>query len=128
MFLKYNYPGILWAIIILILTGLPANDFPDTSFLNIPYLDKIIHLFLFFVFAFLLARGFTLQSNIGWLKKYFLTLSLIFSILYGALTEILQYAIFTGRTSDIIDFFFDIFGGCAGILFFIFIKPLINMK
>ncbi len=124
MFFKYNYPGIVWAIIILILLGLPGNDFPDTFFLNIPHLDKAIHLFLFFVFAFLLVRGFTLQNRIMLLKKHFLLFSLSIGISYGGLTEILQYAIFTGRTSDVLDFIFDIIGCCVGILLFVFYQSI----
>ena len=122
MFFKYNIPGILWAVFILILLGLPGNDLPDTSFLNIPQLDKIVHTGLFLIFAFLLARGFYQQQKYLMLKKYFLFYSLTISIGYGGLTEILQGMVFQGRTSDIIDFVFDGIGSTIGIFVFHYFK------
>jgi VanZ family protein len=122
MFFRYNYPGIVWALIILILLGLPPNDIPDTSFINIPHFDKIAHAFLFLVLVFLLARGFVLQNKFTYLRNSFLTSSLVFGIVYGGITEMLQGSVFPGRTSDIYDFLFDVLGGMAGSFFFIFLK------
>lgn len=122
MFLRYNIPGILWAIIILILLGLPGSDLPDTSFINIPHFDKIVHAGLFGILVFLLARGFCMQHQFEYLKKYFVLLSLLLSIGYGGLTEILQGTVFPERTSDIFDFIFDVAGCAIGIFFFLYYK------
>jgi VanZ family protein len=122
MFIKYNYPGMIWAVVILILLGLPASDIPDTSFINIPHLDKIIHSFLFFVLVFLLARGFVLQNKFIFINKFSFLSSLTLGIIYGGLTEILQGSVFASRSSDLFDFIFDVLGCCSGLLFFIFLK------
>ena len=127
MFIKYNYPGIIWAVFILILLGLPANDFPNTSFLNIPNLDKYVHAFLFFVFVFLLARGFVLQNKFTFIHKFFLLSSLTLGIIYGGTTELMQGpgSVFPSRTCDIYDFLADTAGCLAGLIFFIFLKKKI---
>lgn len=125
MFLRYNLPGIVWGLIILILLGLPDDDFPDTSFLNIPYFDKIVHIFLFLVFVFLLAYGFAKQNRFNILHRKFLLLSLLTGVIYGGLTEIFQEVIFTERTSDFFDFIADIAGCLTGLIFFFFVKEKI---
>ncbi|NTW34435.1 MAG: VanZ family protein [Bacteroidetes bacterium] len=118
MFIKYNFPGIIWALLILLLLGLPSNNFPETSFLNIHHLDKIVHGGLFLVFVFLLTRGFYMQNSFSFVNKNAFILSIIAGILYGGFTEILQGNVFTERTSDIFDFLADVAGCIIGLLIF----------
>ncbi len=125
MFLRYNLPGIVWSLIILILLGLPDNNLPDISFLNIPYFDKIVHIFLFLVFLFLLAYWFAKQNRFNILHQKFLLLSLLTGVIYGGLTEILQEVVFIERTSNFFDFIADVAGCLIGLLFFFFLKEKI---
>jgi len=122
MFLRYNFPGIMWGIIIMILMGLPGHDFPNTSFINIPNFDKIVHFGLFFVFVFLLLRGFAKQFQFAFLKNNALLISLLIGIAYGGLTEILQGTVFIERTCDFYDFLADTVGCVLGMTFFLFLK------
>lgn len=122
MFLRYNLPGLIWALIILILLALPQNDFPDTSFLNIPNLDKIVHAGLFFVFVFLLARGFALQQSNRFLEKYFIASAFLSGVLYATLTELLQENVFTWRMGDTKDFLADAVGCISGLIFFFMMR------
>ena len=46
IFLKYRF-SIIWAIIILILSGLSGDTVNKISFINIPHFDKIVHAILF---------------------------------------------------------------------------------
>jgi len=110
---------------ILILLGLPRSDFPDISFLNIPNLDKVVHAGLFFVFIFLLCRGFAMQQKFSFLKKTPLLSSFVIGIFYGGLTEILQATVFIERTGDFFDFLADTAGCFAGLIFFVFLKKKI---
>jgi len=130
MFFKHNFPWIIWAIIILVLIGLPPNDFPSTSFLNIPHKDKIVHTGLFFIFAFLLARGFVLQNKFQFLTKFSLLSAFIISSCYGGLTELLQGpgSLFPLRSCDFFDFVFDSIGSLLGILLFIALKNKISKR
>lgn len=122
MFLKYNFPGIAWGVLILILLGLPSNDFPDTSFLNIPHKDKIIHFGLFLIFVFLLSRGFALQYSFALFNKYPLVMAFTIGILYGGITELLQESVFISRGSDLFDFLSDVAGCFFGFVLFLFFK------
>jgi VanZ family protein len=122
MFLRYNFPGIIWGILILILMGLPGHDFPDTSFIKIPNFDKLVHFGLFFIFVFLLLRGFAKQFHFPLLKKYALLFSLLIGIAYGGLTEILQGTVFIERTCDFYDFLADTVGCVLGMTFFLLLK------
>jgi len=128
MFFRYNYPGIIWALIILILLGLPPSDFPSDSFLNIPYKDKIVHVILFLILALLLARGFALQNKFIFPAKYSFILALVISTGYGGLTEMLQGSVFTQRTCDVFDFIFDFAGSLSGAFLFIIMKGKIMQK
>lgn len=125
MFLRYNLPGIVWGLIIIIILGLPGDDLADISFLNIPYFDKIVHVFLFLVFVFLLAYGFAKQNRFNILHHKFLLFSLLTGVIYGGLTEILQEVVFTERTSDFFDFIADVTGCLTGLIFFFFLKEKI---
>ena len=121
MFFRYNFPGVIWSLFILVLISLPQNDFPDASFLHIPNLDKIVHFLLFLFLAILVARGFALQSSSVTLKKYFSWLSVFIGITYGAMTEILQATVFTWRSCSLFDFIADVIGCLAGIGFYLLI-------
>jgi VanZ family protein len=115
MFLRYILPGILWAIIIMILLALPPNDLPKSSFLNIPHLDKIVHFILFFVLALLLAGGFSKQVQFSFFNTSPLLIAMLIAIAYGGLTELLQGSLFVGRTSEFLDFAADCVGALIGI-------------
>jgi len=122
MFLKYNLPGIVWALIILILLGLPPSDLPKTPFLHIPHLDKIVHGVLFCVLVLLIARGLYKQNSSFLINKNIALFSIFIGVLYGGITEILQGSVFIGRTSDIIDFLADTVGCIIGFLLFSLLK------
>jgi len=122
MFLFYNLPGIIWGIIILLLLGMPGDKLPGIYFLNIPYFDKIVHVFLFLIFVFLLKYGYTKQHSFKILKQYSFILSLSTGILYGGLTEIFQGSIFQSRTSDLFDFTADVAGCFSGLLLWYLIR------
>lgn len=125
MTFKRFLPGIFWGVLMLVLTGLPGNYFPRVpSFLELFSPDKLVHIFLFFVFCFLLFYGFFKQYSIS--KRRFKYISICFSIgvIYAALTEIFQVYVFIGRNGNIYDFIADVVGCILGISFFL----LINRK
>jgi len=128
MFLKYNYPGITWAVFILIVLGIPGDQLSNRSFLQIPYLDKIIHMVLFLILVFLISRGFFLQHQFTFLYRFSIPSVLIIGIAYSGLTEILQAFVFKGRTADISDFIFDVIGCFCGLLLFLFMKKIKLIK
>ncbi len=111
MFLRHNLLGILWAIFILILCGLPGEQFQKSHITNA---DKVIHTFLFAVLFFLLSVGFIKQRTFPYLRINTLSKVLIISMLYGLVIEVLQGAVFIGRSIDLYDAIFNGIGCLVG--------------
>jgi VanZ family protein len=120
--LKKLWPALLWSIIILLLTGLPGNDFPKiTTFWNWLEPDKVVHLSIFGVLTFLILFGFRTQY-FNSSKRYLFGLSaVIITAIYGLITEVLQFYVFIGRDGNRFDFFADTAGAIVGWVLFIYL-------
>lgn len=121
MFLKYNIAGIVWAIVVMVLCGIPGNDLPELTFLDWLQPDKIVHILMFGPLCFLLIKGFSKQESFAALRNNPKTYAAVITILYGILTEVLQATIFIGRTGDPRDAAADAIGAFCGIWFFNFL-------
>ena len=115
----------------MVLCGLPGSYFPEIrTFWQWFGPDKIVHSLMFGVFAFLVIFGYRKEyCERG--KAYRIKLQLItllVSMSYAALTEILQRYVFIGRCGSIYDFFADVIGCVLGIFIFkiIFRKKMIK--
>jgi VanZ family protein len=116
-------PALLWAILILVLSGIPGNYFPRVvDFWGWLGPDKVVHLILFGTFALLLMRGFYLQYSFPLLRSYHVGISLAVGMVFGVLTEVLQKYVFIGRSGNIYDFGADVIGCLIGWLLFNLIK------
>ncbi len=118
MFWRYNRAAFLWAILILVLCGLPGSNFPKLSFLEWLRPDKIVHLILFGIQSYLLIIGFTRQDRFPGLRANAIRLGVLLSISYGALVEVLQTTVFIGRSGDIRDALANSIGAFIGFYFF----------
>ena len=120
---KDFYPGLITAIVIMILMGTPGNCFPNvTSFWDWLGPDKIVHFIVFGTLAFSMIWGYRekiISQNANAQKKSYL-LTLLLSISYGALTEILQKYIFINRYGSIYDFIADAIGCVLGVIVFFY--------
>jgi glycopeptide antibiotics resistance protein len=113
-----NLLTISWALLIMILCGIPGRDIPHISFLEILSFDKWVHAGIFFVLALLAVRGFRLQKrSIAW-KKHAVLIALTLCISYGGILEILQGTIFEDRSADIYDFIANSFGSILAVLLY----------
>ena len=101
---------ILWAIIVLLLSALPLPKLNITPFWDRLSLDKLAHSLFYFILTFLLYLSFFSVKKPIFLKKYALYFSIIISIIYGGIIEILQAHIFINRFGDWIDFFANAIG------------------
>ncbi len=108
--------SLIWAILILVISGLPGDSIPQSRLWSIPQFDKIVHIGLYFPLGLFLAAEFVLSKN-PWLNKWAIPLTLFIVALYGGLIEIGQDYLFTQRSADWFDFS-DIIGGALGMLFF----------
>lgn len=125
MFLKHNWSGILWFLLIGILSGMPGNQLPEVHFfLGIFAFDKIIHIFFYSVLTLLLIVGFQKQFQFRLLRYFPLRFSFLISLFYGILIEILQYFVFVGRSFEINDIFANTAGTVVGVFLFFIIYGL----
>jgi VanZ family protein len=88
-------------------------------------LDKVAHLCMYAVFAFLCLWGYRKQfiSNGIHYKRKAVLLAVVISIAYGGLTELMQEYIVRTRTGDWVDFVADIIGTLLGAtIFYLFYK------
>ncbi|HEU4716850.1 MAG TPA: VanZ family protein [Bacteroidia bacterium] len=123
-------PAILWALLILILCGLPGKDIPHISFLELLSFDKLVHAGIFFVLTVFGIKGCRLQKRSAYMKEHAAFLSAGISSAYGGLMEILQGTIFIGRTADIFDFIADSIGCVAAVWLYPYISrkiPRLNL-
>ncbi len=101
MFIKNNWPGISWAIIIFVLSSIkpPAIYFPDLFDLFTP--DKVAHFIVYAILVFLLALGFVKTPGI--LSRNHFLFSVLIAATYGGLIELYQGYFLADRVGDWVD-------------------------
>jgi len=128
MILKGYWPALAWSLIILLLTGLPGDVFPEIkSFWEWLSPDKVVHLFIFGALSFLILFGHRDKYESGNRKKLVLT-AVVITILYGILTELLQRYVFIGRSGNVFDALADAIGALLGWWLFIPIFKKLKSK
>lgn len=119
MLLKKVWPALLWALVILVLIGMPGDYFyVPVSFWAWLSPDKVVHVFLFLPLSFLLMYGLRQQYFDSSKRLYFVVLVLGTTMAYGLLTEVMQKYIFIGRNGNIYDAYADWLGAILGLLAF----------
>jgi len=120
MFMKYFWPAIIWGIFIFIISSFPGDDIPKSFMINIPFADKIIHFFLYFLLVLLILFGYLRKSKtILTIRKFLFVFSI--SLLYGILLEVLQDLLFTMRSADLFDIAANAAGSFIGLLTFYYV-------
>ena len=128
MFLKHTKWAMLWALLILILCGIPGRDIPHISFLELLSFDKFVHAGIFFVLMLLASRGFTLQTTFNKVHQNPKMIALLICVAYGGLLEIMQGTIFEERSADIYDFIANSFGCVMALIMYSWIEKKILIK
>jgi VanZ family protein len=111
-------PALGWAFVVFIAISLPGSRLPDSDLLKLPHFDKLVHTVLFFVLAILLAYGFFKQGKNTISGRHYFTFTLVLGIIYGMLTELLQYWLISERHGNLWDFAANIIGTVFGLLIF----------
>ncbi len=115
MFLKNNCLSILWGLLIILLTTLPGNVFPKLpSYLDLFQPDKLVHLFIFLVFVFLMIRGFYRAGTPPVIRRNAITVALTLAITIGGLTEVIQGYFIPMRVGSPYDFIANTVGSALG--------------
>jgi VanZ family protein len=118
--LKVYGPAILWGIFILVATLTPGKSLPSTSLFRF---DKLIHIFIFGTFAWLVLRAYFLSGRLNNENKKHIYLFVgIATIVFGISIEGIQQFI-PDRGADRYDIIANTFGiVLAQILFYLFHK------
>ncbi len=129
--LKKFCPAIVWAILVFVLTAVPGNYIPiSITFLDWASPDKIVHFILFGGQSFLILFAIREQYFSGNRRFVFASVAIGLGIVYGLLTEVLQYYVFVGRDGNLFDFIADVIGAFMGFLAFylLFRKKTVHNK
>ena len=118
MFLRHNSLGICWAILTVILLGIPGDQFRGNNKAN---LDIVIHGVLFAVLFLLLAVGFIKQKRFPSLHTLTRLKVFVICIVFGSLLELMQGVIFVGRSVELSDIIANSAGAVAGGLVFVLV-------
>jgi hypothetical protein len=118
VFAKQAIIPAVWSLIIAVLCGLPGNTFPNMSLWALLQFDSFAHAAVFTIFVFLWSIAFYKQRNFPALYRVGSWLAVVIGIAYGALIEIMQYAIFVGRDAEWGDMLADSIGCVAAYFIF----------
>lgn len=121
MFFRYNLLTILWAIFIAFATLTPGKSMPELDFWDFANADKLAHFGVFAILAFLMVRGFSKQFSFSGLKSNPIFITLLISVVYGALIEYAQSFI-PGRSIEFNDMLANGFGCVLGVVGFVLLK------
>lgn len=111
---KYTLLWGLWTLMIIVFCLLPPSDLPDGP--RIPNLDKIAHFTFYFGYTILFVLAFWKEKQ--WLPKLKICyLWAFFTALFlGEIMEVLQAALTTTRSADVMDTVFNNFGTVVALL------------
>lgn len=112
--MKHKYTITAWLVSI-ILFLLPGSSLPSTSWMQLIYLDKLIHIGIFALLFLIWSYNDKSSSN----SVIWMTL-----VIYGILVELLQENLIRNRSFELMDWMADITGASLGWILINVKKPL----
>ena len=119
-------PAIIWFILSLVLLTLPGGDLPKISWMDNLQIDKLIHVFLFFVLVTLFFWG-IVSSKPGIANKRVLVFIALAALLYGIVMEFVQKYWVPNRSFDEWDIVADGIGSGLPLFFIVPIKKMLRI-
>lgn len=117
--LKYQYPAVIWSVIVLILCDMPMSGTEGIPVFE--GFDKLVHTGFFFVLTVLLFHGHIRQQRTYAYRIITILKILLITVTLGGGIELLQLEVFTYRSADWWDFFADMTGVGMGIFSYVFL-------
>jgi VanZ family protein len=121
MFFRYNFPALVWALFIFVITLLPGKYIPPVSIWDFASFDKLVHTGVFAVLLYLFMKGFTKQYAFSFLRSYTAVTAFSICFFYGFLMETMQGLFLVDRYFDIFDVAANSVGCVLGIFIFKFV-------
>jgi VanZ family protein len=111
-------PGIAWFFLVLIAICIPGENLPkvDNWLIKIDY-DKLIHVGIFAILAYLFMYPIAKLSLPAKEKWYYFIKIAIATIVWGITTELLQKFFIPGRSFSLADWLADSIGGVVALIF-----------
>jgi VanZ family protein len=109
-----------WTLVVAYFCLVPSSDIPSIS---IPHLDKLAHSFFHFVFTILWFLFFKKQVKKRNQTKL-LVGSVIFSLFFGIVIEVLQVRLTTTRNGDFFDVLANLSGAVSAFVFVLIAKQI----
>lgn len=110
LFLKSNYSGILFTLVVAFLCLYPFESQKEST---IPHFDKVIHVTLFLILSYFWMRGLSKQDQFKKVQQRAVLIVVISTTTYGVLIEVLQEVMHLGRIFDV----WDIAADTVGVVF-----------
>ena len=112
---RKQWLSVVWALFILVLTGIPGDEIPKIpDFLEWLSPDKIVHLVMFGLLSYFILYGNRQQYIESENRSYYVISAVLIAAVYGIITELLQVYIFTGRNGNIFDSAANLLGAIVG--------------
>jgi VanZ family protein len=112
----YFVVAIFWLLLISFLLCLPGTEFPKITWLTRIWLDKWVHIFIFFILVITWCRAFREKVQVTLSKNICLQIA-VFSLLYGIVMEVVQHYFIPFRGFESGDILADGLGCAGGYIF-----------
>lgn len=103
LFVNKHWKSITWGAFILITCSLPGDELNRVKLINIPHMDKLVHLVLYLIFSLLLISENNAKKYANGVTVNAIITAAGIALGYGAMVELLQYYIFTSRSAELWD-------------------------
>ena len=110
--------SILWALLILMLSLVPGSELPEMSFWELLTFDKVMHIFMYGVFAFKTMMAASKQNSIWWMRRWAGVFTIAVVSLFGVSIEIMQETLLPDRYGDWVDVLANTIGVFSGLYIF----------
>jgi len=107
----------LWSLLIIALSIMPASGLPKHRLLDLISIDKWAHLFFYAVLVYLIMNTLSLKSKSLSLSANKVFLSILYGSIFGLIVEVFQ-GISPSRYFDYLDIIANIIGCITGVLFY----------
>ncbi|WP_461534264.1 VanZ family protein [Sinomicrobium sp.] len=101
---------------------MPPSDIPSSE-LFFPHIDKVVHFCFYYIF-FILWYYILNKGGFSIIRKRPVIISLLISLLFGTVVEVLQYIMNVGRSGDALDALANAVGAVCGFCTVILINAL----